>query len=50
MSGVGIGTMIGAERIITEVGCKIISLPWILQLVPNAAEMQVAQVGLRLYC
>jgi TRAP transporter 4TM/12TM fusion protein len=31
------GAMIGAERIITEVGCKIISLPWILQLVQNAA-------------
>ena len=31
------GVVIGAERIITDVGCKIISLPWALQLVQNAA-------------
>lgn len=32
-----LGVVIGAERIITDVGCKIISLPWALQLVQNAA-------------
>lgn len=31
------GTLLGAERIITEAGCKTTALPWILQLVQNAA-------------
>lgn len=36
--GCGIfGGLFGAERIITETGCEIISLPWHLQLVQNAA-------------
>ena len=36
--GCGIfGGLFGAERIISEAGCDIISLPWHLQLVQNAA-------------
>lgn len=36
--GCGIfGGLFGVERIITETGCEIISLPWHLQLVQNAA-------------
>ena len=31
------GSLMGAERVITDAGCKIISLPWHLQLVQNSA-------------
>ena len=32
-----IGGLLGAERVITETGCRVTSLPWILQLLQNAA-------------
>ena len=36
--GCGIfGGLFGAERILSEAGCDIVSLPWVLQLVQNAA-------------
>ncbi len=36
--GCGIlGTILGAERVITETGCRVTEMPWILQLYQNSA-------------